>query len=66
MPRFDWQFLLVSIIAICALARLARCFLLSKKRSPGCGSCANTADEHSAKPEHLTIDGKPVRDSADH
>ena len=57
MPFGDWQFWIVSLVALGGVALLVRPLLPSKTPAPPCGGCAKSAP---AKPRHamLTIEGE--------
>jgi hypothetical protein len=57
IPLGDWQFWVVSLIALAGVAVVARPLLASKSPSPPCGGCAKSS---AAKPRHatLTIEGE--------
>jgi hypothetical protein len=60
MPLDDWQFWLVTVLALAALCFVLRPLIPFKRKNTRCGSCPS---EPSAKRTRtsLTIDGERVR-----
>lgn len=58
IPVGDWQFWIVSLVALAGVALLVRPLLPSKTPAPACGGCAKSMN--AAKPRHamLTIEGE--------
>ncbi|MFZ9691207.1 MAG: hypothetical protein ACO3EP_04130 [Phycisphaerales bacterium] len=57
IPLGDWQFWVVSLIALAGVALVVRPLFASKSTTPACGGCAKSAP---AKARHatLTIEGE--------
>ena len=57
MPVGDWQFWIVTLVAVAGIVLIVRPLLPSKTPAPPCGGCAKAAP---AKPRHamLTIEGE--------
>jgi hypothetical protein len=55
MPAFDWQFIVVTLIAACALLVLVRRFMPAKasvrggKADPACAHCASNETNRNAR-----------------
>ncbi|MDE0888202.1 MAG: hypothetical protein OSA40_01950 [Phycisphaerales bacterium] len=62
MPINDWQFWFVSLLALVALAFVAKPLFPMKSRQARCGGCPSnqTEDGETEKRASLTVDGKRV------
>ena len=62
MPIDDWQFWIVSLLALVALGFVAKLLLPLKSRKVRCGGCPSnqTKDGENEKRASLTVGGKRV------
>ncbi|MDC0429098.1 hypothetical protein OAL71_00825 [Phycisphaerales bacterium] len=62
MPIDDWQFWLVSLLALLALGFVAKPLFPMKSRQARCGGCpSNKSDDDAQKKRaSLTLDGKRI------
>ena len=60
MPIDDWQFWMVTILALLAAGFILRPLIPSTRRKSGCGSCPKETSSKKTRAT-LTIDGERVR-----
>ena len=60
MPIDDWQFWLVSLLALVAALFVLRPLIPLKRRNTRCGSCPKES-EKTATRTTLTVDGERIR-----